>query len=137
MEPTNERINRISSKFENFSTDEKINIAKITRDKVTKIIKQIFSKVSDVQMQNTSLDQVSDSLEKIFEIDAWIYVNSEVDVSIIGTDIYFDIHINLPTGTSFTTILKILNAKYQARLYWVSILSFDLTLEFKVTIKRE
>ena len=136
-ELTDGKINSLNAMYGKFMTADSEAIAKVTLEKYTKIVKLVRTKISNKRTQDILLDKITYSLIKIFKINEWIFEKSEVDVyeSIYSNSVFFNIHLDLPEGISITELQNIVNAKYNANLYWVEVLSFDLNLQFKVTVK--
>ena len=122
-------------------TDGKINsdIVKIALEKYNNVVEQIFSKLSKPKVQIALLENITNALTEIFKIDKHTFAKSEVDVYAHDdeTCAYFDIHIPMPIGIDNKTLQTILNAKYQASLYWVETFASDIALQFYVTVKSD
>ena len=136
-ELTDGKINSLNAMYGKFRTENSEAIAKVTLEKYEEIVKLVRKKISNERTQNILLDKITYSLIKIFKINEWIFEKSKVDVyeSIYSNSVFFDIHLDLPAGISITKLQDIVNAKYNANLYWVEVLSFDLILQFEVTVK--
>ena len=136
-ELTEQKINSLNAMYGKFRTEDSEAITKVTLEKYEEIVKLVRKKISNERTQDILLDKITYSLIKIFKINKWIFEKSKVDVyeSIYSNSVFFDIHLDLSAGISITELQNIVNAKYNANLYWVEVLSFDLNLQFEVTIK--